>query len=63
MTTATITAKLKVVCTGFENQGICAMCGDKLDKQRQAYCSDECANQYCNLFYLNSIVITHPPQR
>lgn len=40
----------KKVCTGFENKGICAMCGGKLGKGRRCYCNDECAELYNDLF-------------
>lgn len=43
--------KLKVVCTGYENQGICAMCGGKLGTRRRVYCSKECADLYLDLFF------------
>ena len=41
---------LKVVCTGFENQGVCAMCGGKLGKRRRVYCCDTCSDLYNDLF-------------
>lgn len=41
----------KIVCTGYENQGICAMCGGPLGKSRRIYCCEDCATQYRNLFY------------
>lgn len=41
---------LKTVCTGYENQGICAMCGGPLPKGRRVYCSKECSDLYLNLF-------------
>lgn len=44
-------AALKVVCTGYENQGICAMCGGELGKRRRVYCSGECAELYLDLFF------------
>ena len=40
----------KRLCTGYENQGICAMCGGKIESRRRQYCSDECANLYRQLF-------------
>jgi len=43
--------KLKVVCTGYENQGICVMCGGELPKSRRVYCSDKCAEFYKHLFF------------
>ena len=42
--------KPKIVCTGFENRGLCAMCGGELPKRRRAYCSDGCADVYVSLF-------------
>lgn len=44
---------MKVVCTGYENQGICAMCGGQLGKRRRIYCCEECANRYRDFFYWN----------
>lgn len=43
--------KAKAICTGFENQGICAMCGGKLGKRRRVYCSDICKEAYEHLFF------------
>ena len=42
---------MKAVCTGYENQGICAMCGGELPKRRRVYCSDKCAELYNHLFF------------
>jgi len=42
---------LKVICTGYENQGVCAMCGGTLGKCRRTYCCQECADLYLNLFF------------
>lgn len=41
---------MKVVCTGYENQGICSMCEGQLGERRRAYCSEECAECYAHLF-------------
>ena len=41
---------IKTVCTGYENHGICSMCGGQLPKRRRTYCCDECADLYCSLF-------------
>lgn len=42
---------LKVVCTGYENQGVCVMCGGPLGKRRRVYCGEECADLYLSLFF------------
>ena len=41
----------KIVCTGYENRGICSMCGGPLGKRRRAYCSESCYHLYLNLFF------------
>ena len=41
----------KAICTGYENQGICYMCGGALPKRRRAYCCDACRDLYSHLFY------------
>lgn len=45
------TMTLKVVCTGYENRGVCSMCGGVLSRGRRAYCSKECSDLYLNLFF------------
>jgi len=42
---------MKAICTGYENQGICAMCGGELPERRRAYCSAKCAELYEHLFF------------
>jgi len=42
---------MKAICTGYENQGICAMCGGPLGKRRRTYCGEECADLYLRLFF------------
>ena len=43
--------RYKVICTGYENQGICAMCGGPLPSGRRTYCSTECYELYYDLFF------------
>lgn len=46
-----MTERGKAICTGYENKGICAMCGSELPKRRRTYCSDKCAELYEHLFF------------
>lgn len=41
----------KIVCTGYENKGICAMCGGTLPSRRREYCSGACYDLYLHLFF------------
>jgi len=43
--------ELKSVCTGYENQGICVMCGGELCGRRTVYCSGKCRDLYFGLFF------------
>jgi len=42
---------VKAICTGYENQGICVMCGGELSGRRKVYCSEECSDLYLGLFF------------
>jgi len=42
---------MKAICTGYENQKICAMCGGQVGKRRRVYCSDKCREIYEHLFF------------
>ena len=41
----------KPLCTGYENQGVCVMCGGELRGRRKVYCSAECHDLYLDLFF------------